>query len=89
MINQVIPEVIFKTRVRDENSNELKIFHTNGKIKLPLIILRVRKIFYFLFQVHLHQLHGSTYQLPDFEALHDEFCKNGIQEILCVSVNDA
>ena len=75
MINQVIPEV--KTRVRDENSIDI----TNGKIKLPLIIFKKNILF---------SLPGaftptcSTYQLPDFEALHDFF-----QEILCVSVNDA
>ncbi len=31
----------------------------------------------------------STYQLPGFEELYDEFKENGIDEIYCVSVNDA
>jgi peroxiredoxin len=31
----------------------------------------------------------STYQLPDFERLFDEFKEQGIDEIYCLSVNDA
>lgn len=31
----------------------------------------------------------STYQLPGFEAMYDEFKATGIDEIYCVSVNDA
>ena len=31
----------------------------------------------------------STYQLPDFEKMYDEFKAEGIDEIYCISVNDA
>lgn len=31
----------------------------------------------------------STYQLPGFEAMYDEFKRKGIDEIYCCSVNDA
>ena len=31
----------------------------------------------------------STYQLPDFEKLHDDFKSKGIDAIYCISVNDA
>ena len=31
----------------------------------------------------------STYQLPDFEKLHNEFKEYGITSIYCISVNDA
>ena len=31
----------------------------------------------------------STYQLPDFDKLYDDFKKNGIDEIYCISVNDS
>jgi len=31
----------------------------------------------------------STYQLPDFEKLYEEFKAEGIDEIYCISVNDA
>ena len=86
MINQVIPEVIFKTRVRDENSDEGNPYKWENKTTSDYFEGKKNILF---------SLPGaftptcSTYQLPDFEALHDEFCKNGIQEILCVSVNDA
>tara|TARA_B100001248_G_C27231695_1_gene385139 strand:+ start:64 stop:585 length:522 start_codon:yes stop_codon:yes gene_type:complete len=86
MINQVIPEVIFKTRVRDENSNEENPYKWENKTTSDYFEGKKNILF---------SLPGaftptcSTYQLPDFEALHDKFCKNGIQEILCVSVNDA
>jgi peroxiredoxin len=31
----------------------------------------------------------TSYQLPGFEELYDEFIKEGIEDIYCVSVNDA
>ena len=31
----------------------------------------------------------STFQLPDFEKLYEEFKKKGIDDIYCISVNDA
>ena len=31
----------------------------------------------------------STFQLPDFEKLYEEFKSEGIDEIYCISVNDA
>ena len=31
----------------------------------------------------------STYQLPDFDRLYDEFKNLGIDEIYCISVNDS
>ena len=31
----------------------------------------------------------STYQLPDFDKLYDDFKKSGIDEIYCISVNDS
>ena len=86
MINQVIPEVIFKTRVRDENSNEENPYKWENKTTSDFFEGKKNILF---------SLPGaftptcSTFQLPDFEDLHDEFCKNGIQEIFCISVNDA
>ena len=86
MINQVIPEVIFKTRVRDENSDEENPYKWENKTTSDYFEGKKNILF---------SLPGaftptcSTFQLPDFEDLHDEFCKNGIQEIFCISVNDA
>jgi len=31
----------------------------------------------------------STYQLPDFEKLYDQFVEKGIEDIYCISVNDS
>ncbi len=31
----------------------------------------------------------STYRLPEFEKLHPAFAERGIDEIICISVNDA
>ena len=86
MINKVIPEVIFKTRVRDENSDEENPYKWENKTTSDFFEGKKNILF---------SLPGaftptcSTFQLPDFEDLHDEFCKNGIQEIFCISVNDA
>ena len=86
MINKVIPEVIFKTRVRDENSDEENPYKWENKTTSDFFEGKKNILF---------SLPGaftptcSTFQLPDFEDLHDEFCKNGIQEIYCISVNDA
>lgn len=86
MINKVIPEVIFKTRVRDENSDEENPYKWENKTTSDFFEGKKNILF---------SLPGaftptcSTFQLPDFEDMHDEFCKNGIQEIFCISVNDA
>ena len=86
MINQVIPEVIFKTRVKDENSDEENPYKWENKTTSDFFEGKKNILF---------SLPGaftptcSTFQLPDFEALHDEFYKNGIQEIFCISVNDS
>lgn len=31
----------------------------------------------------------SDFQLPEYEALYDQFIKKGVEEVYCVSVNDA
>ena len=81
-----IPETIFNVRVRDdsvggdnpykwENISSNDIF--SGKTVL------------------MFSLPGaftptcSTYQLPDFEKLFDEFKNKGVDEIYCLSVNDS
>ena len=86
MIGRTLPEVSFKTRVRDETIEGPNPYrwqemttadYFNGK------------------RVVLFSLPGaftptcSTYQLPDFERLHTEFKEKGIDEIYCLSVTDA
>ena len=86
MLNQLIPNVIFKTRVRDENNisanpYKWKDFSTDDYFKNKNVIL--------------FSLPGaftptcSTYQVPNFEKLYNKFISLGIDNIYCISVNDA
>ena len=82
MINVKVPQVVFRTRVRDESIGGDNPFQ---QIKLQTIISNQRQRF----------LPGaftptcSTYQLPDFEKLAEKFYSKGIDVIYCLSVNDA
>lgn len=86
MIERKVPDVTFRTRVRDESiggSNPYRWQDVNSDT-------------YFKGKrVILFSLPGaftptcSTFQLPDFEKLFDEFKQVGIDDIYCISVNDA
>jgi len=86
MIARKVPEVTFKTRVRDETIGGPNPFRWEDKSSAD---------FFGGKRVILFSLPGaftptcSTYQLPDFEKLYDEFNAAGIDEIYCISVNDA
>ena len=80
--NWMVPNIVFKTRVKDEE----------GKFGW----VDVTSMEYFGDKrVILFSLPGaytptcSTYQLPDFEKLAPEFKKIGIDDIYCMSVNDS
>lgn len=86
MIGRQVPNVTFKTRVRDETIEGPNPFRWQD----------VTSDDYFAGKrVVLFSLPGaftptcSTYQLPDFEKLFEEFRAAGIDEIYCLSVNDA
>ncbi len=81
-----IPDVIFKTRVRDNsiinnNAYRWQDVSTDDYFKGKRVIL--------------FSLPGaftptcSNYQLPEFDNLYDKFKEKGIDEIYCLSVNDA
>ena len=83
---KTIPNIIFKTRVRDEsikgnNPYRWQDVSTDDYFKEKKVIL--------------FSLPGaftptcSTYQLPGFEKLYEKFKSFGIDEIYCLSVNDA
>ena len=85
MINTV-PEVVFKTRIRNEelggdNPYEWKDLSTSDVFAGKNIVL--------------FSLPGaftptcSTSHLPRFEELYDEFKAQGVDAIVCISVNDA
>ena len=82
MIGQRVPDITFKTRVKDEEGNYgWKDVTTCDYFKGKSVIL--------------FSLPGaftptcSTYQLPNFEKKFAEFSLEGIDEIYCMSVNDA
>ncbi|KAA0700712.1 peroxiredoxin [Neorhizobium sp. P12A] len=86
MIGKKVPAVTFRTRVRDEAVGGPNPFRWQD----------VSSEDYFGGKrVVLFSLPGaftptcSTYQLPDFEKLHEDFKAEGVDEIYCISVNDA
>ena len=81
-----IPETVFKTRVRNEalggpNPFEWKDLSTDEIFKGKRVVV--------------FSLPGaftptcSTSHLPRYEELHDEFKAQGIDQVICLSVNDA
>lgn len=86
MIGRKIPQVTFKTRVRDESIEGSNPFRWEDKTTNDFFAGK---------RVVLFSLPGaftptcSTFQLPDFEKLYAEFKAEGIDEIYCISVNDA
>ena len=86
MIGKKLPNVTFRTRVRDEsiegpNPYRWEDITTDDYFKGKNVVL--------------FSLPGaftptcSTYQLPDFEKLFPDFQAQGIDAIYCLSVNDA
>lgn len=86
MIGRTIPDVTLKTRVRDESVEGPNPFRWQD--------FRVKDEFAGK-KVVVFSLPGaftptcSNEQCPNFERLYDEFRAHGIDEVWCVSVNDA
>lgn len=86
MLQRHIPDVTLKTRIRDEAIGGPNPFCWND--------LAVRDEFAGK-TVVVFSLPGaftptcSNHQVPGFEALYDQFRAAGVDEIYCVSVNDA
>jgi peroxiredoxin len=86
VLNKKVPDVIFKTRVRDEtiigdNPYRWEERHSGSYFSKKRVVL--------------FSLPGaftptcSTFQLPDYDKLYPDFKKNGMDEIYCIAVNDA
>ena len=81
-----LPNVNFKVRVRDES--------IGGDNPFKWVTKNTEDYFKNKKSI-LSSLPGaftptcSTYQLPDFDKLYDDFKKIGIDEIYCISVNDS
>src|SRR5210317_1223548 len=80
-----VPQVVFKTRVRDESIEGPNPYRWEDKTTFDYFANK---------RVVLFSLPGaftptcSTYQLPRFEEKYNEF-KKYVDEIYCISVNDA
>ena len=86
-IGSIVPAVTFKTRVRDESVGGPNPFRWEDVTTYDYFGGK---------RVIVFSLPGaftptcSTMQLPGFESMYDEFKqKHGIDEIYCISVNDA
>lgn len=83
---QELPDVTFKTRVRDESIDGPNPYRWEEKTTADYFAGR---------RVILFSLPGaftptcSTYQLPGFERMAPEFADMGINNIYCMSVNDS
>lgn len=81
-----LPDVVFKTRVRDDSIEGPNPFRWQDVTTSDYFNNK---------RVILFSLPGaftptcSTYQLPGFENNYEEFKKLGIDEIYCMSVNDS
>lgn len=86
MIGRKLPNVTFRTRVRDDSIEGPNPFKWEN---------RTTEDYFKGKKVVLFSLPGaftptcSTYQLPDFDKLYPDFQAKGIDEIYCLSVNDA
>lgn len=83
---EVVPSVVFKMRVRDDSIEGPNPYKWQDVTSWDLFAGK---------RVVIFSLPGaftptcSTYQLPDFDNLYPEFKDLGIDEIYCISVNDA
>jgi peroxiredoxin len=81
-----VPNVVFKTRVRDESVGGDNPYRWEDKTTEDLFAGK---------KVVVFSLPGaftptcSSNHLPRYDELYDEFKAQGVDEIICVSVNDA
>lgn len=86
VVNQQVPNVVFKTRVRDESVEGPNPYKWQDTTTQDIFAGK---------RVVVFSLPGaftptcSTSHLPGYDAAYDEIKSLGIDEIYCVSVNDA
>jgi len=85
MIKQ-IPDVVFKTRVRDESIASDNPFRWYD-LTTDELFANKKVVVFSLPGAFTPTCSGS--HLPRYEALYDEFKAQGIDEVVCLSVNDA
>src|SRR3990167_1817032 len=81
-----VPKTIFKTRVRDEQAGGPNPYRWQDVTSDE--IFKGRKIVLFSLPGAFTPTCSSTH-LPGYEAAYDAFKRLGIDEVVCLSVNDA
>ncbi|AFY70635.1 Redoxin domain protein [Thalassoporum mexicanum PCC 7367] len=81
-----VPDVVFKTRVRDESVEGPNPFRWQDRTTAELF--SGKRVVVFSLPGAFTPTCSSTH-LPRYEELYDEFKALGIDQIICVSVNDA
>jgi thioredoxin-dependent peroxiredoxin len=81
-----VPQVTFKTRVRDESVEGSNPFRWQDVTSDE--IFKGKKIVLFALPGAFTPTCSSTH-LPGYEAKYDEFKALGVDEVICLSVNDA
>ncbi|XKT74332.1 MAG: peroxiredoxin [Patescibacteria group bacterium UBA2163] len=81
-----IPDVVFKTRVRDESVPGENPYRWEDKTSAD--IFGDKKVVVFALPGAFTPTCSSTHA-PGYEAKYDEFKQLGIDEVICLSVNDA
>jgi peroxiredoxin len=81
-----VPQVTFKTRVRDESVEGSNPFRWEDKTTQD--IFGGKKVVVFSLPGAFTPTCSSNH-LPRYEELYEEFKAQGVDEIVCVSVNDA
>jgi peroxiredoxin len=85
-MSRTVPDVTFKTRVRDESLNTENPFRWEDKTSAD--IFGDKNIIIVALPGAFTPTCSSTH-LPGYEANYEAFKAKGIDEIYCVSVNDA
>jgi thioredoxin-dependent peroxiredoxin len=83
---QQVPQVVFKTRVRDESIGGENPFRWQDVTSDE--IFKGRKVVLFSLPGAFTPTCSSTH-LPGYEAKYEEFKALGVDEVICLSVNDA
>ena len=81
-----VPDVVFKTRVRDESVEGPNPYRWQDKTTQE--IFGGKKVVVFSLPGAFTPTCSSNH-LPRYEELYDEFKAQGVDEIICISVNDA
>jgi len=86
MVIERVPNVVFKTRVRDESVAGPNPYRWQDRTTQE--IFAGKRVVLFALPGAFTPTCSSTH-LPRFEALYEEFLAQGIDQIICLSVNDA